>query len=145
VSTDNAADQADLYLETFDDRAHPTAYRMAKAIGRATVWTDTIAVKTEGGIERRVFSFRKTSSWADHGRRDGKPLALRMAKLDGDGWLEEWFNMTRARRVSELKAAMRPLNMLFGNVMAADADGNTFYLYNGAVPVRDPRFDWSAR
>jgi acyl-homoserine lactone acylase PvdQ len=27
--------------------------------------------------------------------------------------------------------------------MAADAEGNTFYLYNGAVPVRDPRFDWS--
>jgi len=34
--------------------------------------------------------------------------------------------------------------MVFGNVMAADADGNTFYLYNGAVPVRDPRFDWSS-
>ncbi|MGQ0643843.1 MAG: penicillin acylase family protein, partial [Gemmatimonadaceae bacterium] len=76
--------------------------------------------------------------------RDGKPVALRMAKLDADGWLGEWYAMTRARRVSELKAAMRPLNMLFGNVMAADAEGNTFYLYNAAVPVRDPRFNWSA-
>jgi acyl-homoserine lactone acylase PvdQ len=37
---------------------------------------------------------------------------------------------------------MAPLNMLFGNVMYADRQGNTFYLYNGAVPRRDPRFDW---
>jgi acyl-homoserine lactone acylase PvdQ len=33
--------------------------------------------------------------------------------------------------------------MLFGNVMYADRQGNTWYLYNGAVPKRDPRFDWT--
>jgi acyl-homoserine-lactone acylase len=33
--------------------------------------------------------------------------------------------------------------MLFGNVMAADRWGNTWYMYNGAVPRRDPRFNWS--
>ncbi len=60
-----------------------------------------------------------------------------------DGWLAEWYAMTRARNVRQLKEAMRPLNMLFGNVMAADSKGNTWYLYNSAVPVRDPRFDYS--
>jgi acyl-homoserine-lactone acylase len=38
---------------------------------------------------------------------------------------------------------MTPLNMLFGNVMYADRQGNTWYLYNGAVPRRDLRFDWT--
>ena len=33
--------------------------------------------------------------------------------------------------------------MLFGNVMAADTAGGTYYVYNGAVPRRDPRFDWT--
>ena len=140
VSTDNSADQADLYLEAFDDS---TRYRYGTGYRHATVWTDTILVKTDAGIERRVFTFRKTHHGPIVGTRGGKALALRMAKLDGDGWLGEWYAMTRARSVTELKNAMRPLNMLFGNVMAADKQGNTFYLYNGAVPVRDPRFDWS--
>jgi penicillin amidase len=140
VSTDNSADQADLYAESFD---HSTRYRYGSGYRPAIVWTDTISVKTDSGIEARVLTFRKTHHGPIIGVRDAKPLALRMAKLEGDGWLAEWYAMTRARTVSQLRDAMRPLNMLFGNVMAADAGGNTFYLYNGAVPVRDTRFDWS--
>jgi acyl-homoserine lactone acylase PvdQ len=75
--------------------------------------------------------------------RDGKHLALRMAKFESDGWLREWYDMTRAKSLAALKRAMAPLNMLFGNVMYADRQGNTWYLYNGAVPKRDPRFDWT--
>jgi acyl-homoserine lactone acylase PvdQ len=66
-----------------------------------------------------------------------------MARFESDGWLAEWYAMTRARNLAEFQAAMRPMNMLFGNAMFADRDGNTFYVYNGAVPHRDPSFDWS--
>jgi acyl-homoserine lactone acylase PvdQ len=66
-----------------------------------------------------------------------------MARFESDGWLAEWYAMTRARNLAEFQTAMRPMNMLFGNAMFADRDGNTFYVYNGAVPRRDPSFDWS--
>jgi acyl-homoserine lactone acylase PvdQ len=143
VSTDNAADVADLYVEQFDRAADPLAYRYGSGHRRATEWRDSIQVKTPAGLEIRTFLFRKTHHGPIVATRDGKPVALRMARFNSDGWLAEWYAMTRAQNLAEFKAAMRPMNMLFGNAMFADQDGNIFYIYNGAVPRRDPSFDWS--
>jgi len=143
VSTDNAADLVDVYAETFDDPSRPLAYKYGNSHRLATERVEEILVKTATGIKTRRFNMRKTHHGPVVAARDGKLLTLRMAKFESDGWLRQWYEMTKAGSLSELKRAMAPLNMLFGNVMYGDRQGRTFYLYNGAVPRRDPRFDWS--
>ena len=143
VSTDNAADLTDVYMETFDDPARPLAYKYGKEYRLATEYVGEIRVKTATGVETRKFTMRKTHHGPIVAARDGKLLAVRMAKFESDGWLREWYDMARSKSLAALKRAMTPLNMLFGNIMYADRQGNTWYLYNGAVPRRDPRFDWT--
>ena len=140
--TFNAPDAADVWNVRFDDPSNPNAYRHGDKLRVAETWTQDIKIK---GFPTRRYAFRKTH----HGpvlRKvgdDGKTFeVVGVPNLFENDFLGQILSMNRAKNVHELKNAMSSMHVPIFNCVAADSEGNISYLYNAAIPKRDPRFNW---
>jgi penicillin amidase len=141
--TVNEPDIVDVYRLTMDRPQAPGDYRYGEGYRTTTQWTDSIEVKTAEGVETRTFSFERSHHGPIVATRDGQPLAVRMARFEEGGQLEQRYQMLRASNLDEFKSALGRLASPMFNTMYADDQGNIYYAYYGAVPRRDPGFDWS--
>ena len=76
------------------------------------------------------------------GRTAGAAVAIRLAGLDRPDPLKQWWDMGKARNLTEFKAALSQLQISMFSIIGATAEGDIFNSFNGYVPVRSEG-DWS--
>jgi acyl-homoserine-lactone acylase len=140
--TVNQPNVADVYMLTFDHADDPLKYKFGEDYRQASQEIVSIGVKTDDAVELRQFVVTRSHHGPVVAVRNERPMAVRFAKLDSGGALEQWYAMGKARTVAEFKKAMQPCNIPMFNAVAADRDGNIFYVYGGAIPRRSLQFDW---
>ncbi|HVR30400.1 MAG TPA: penicillin acylase family protein, partial [Thermoanaerobaculia bacterium] len=144
--TVNEADISDVYRLTFDHPEDPLLYRYDGGWRRAEEWSVTLGVRRPDGVgvEARSFALRKSHYGPVMAREDDVHwLAVRVPKLYTASRMAQALAQAKARNFEEWRAAASRLDLQTLNTMYADADGNIFYLYNGAIPRRDPAVDWT--
>jgi len=134
---------SDVYIEKFNDPGDRLAYAYAGGYRHATEWTETIKIKNDRGGESKSVTLRKTHHGPVVSIKGSEALAVRLAKLDEGGLIDEWYAMGRAHSLAEFKAAMSRLAIPMFNTIYADRQGNIFYVYNAAMPRRSTKADWT--
>ncbi|HEX8096517.1 MAG TPA: penicillin acylase family protein, partial [Pyrinomonadaceae bacterium] len=141
--TNNYPDNADVYVENFNDPKNPLRYAYGNGQRAATEWTSIVKIRTAAGLKEREVRFRKTHHGPVVAVKGGKALAVKIAGLEEGGWFEQIYEMCRSRSLKEFRRAVSRLAMAYHNIAYADRDGNIYYVYSGTIPRRSAKFDWT--
>jgi len=131
--TVNTYDGADLYEIAIEG----DGYRFGDEVRPFETHDETILVKQDdGSMREEILTVRASVHGPVVAEDSRRAVALRVAGLEQPGLHGQWWDMARAQNLEEFEAALRRLQIPMLNVMYADADGHTLYVFNGLVPER---------
>jgi acyl-homoserine-lactone acylase len=131
--TNNVIKNADLYeLKLIGD-----GYEFDGSVHPFDVHEFEIKIRqADGSFSKRTVTVRASVHGPVVAERADRALALRVAGLHSPNVVSEYWDMMRARHLSEFIRANRRLQMPFFNVVYADRDGQIMYLFGGRQPRR---------
>lgn len=145
----NQPDIADTWRLRFSNPKEPLAYEYDGDWKQAEEWHDTISIRKSRGIETRPYTFRKTHHGPIVALEEELPtgektmLAAKISGLYEVVPLRQSLQMIKSRNLADFRSAVANMQILYMNVLYADCDGNSWFVYTGHVPRRNPKFDWT--
>ncbi|HEY80534.1 MAG TPA: penicillin acylase family protein [Caldilineae bacterium] len=141
--THNAPDLADVFVEELHPNA-PTRYRTESGWAAMTVRQEVFRVKGRGAVTQEIYYTRNGWVVSLEPERN-RALVAALEGLDLLSTPTQLLAMNRAESITEFREALKMHQLLLWNVMAADAQGNLFYLYNARLHRRSEawgRAEW---
>jgi acyl-homoserine-lactone acylase len=139
--TVNTMDGADLYELTLDG----DGYRWDGGTRAFEVEPQVLKVRQkDGAITEMPFVVKRSLHGPIVAERSGRALALRVVGLEQAHAGEQYWDMIRAKSLTQFQAAAAKLEQPYFTTMYADRDGHIFHLFGGRTPVR-PRgtYPWA--
>jgi acyl-homoserine-lactone acylase len=131
--TTNPLDGMDLYeLELSGD-----GYAWNDGVAAFETDTATLRVRqADGTLREERLSIRRSIHGPVIAEQNGKALAIRITGLEQAEMIEQYWDMARATNLREFEGAVASLQNPTFNVIYADRDGHTYYLFGGRAPRR---------
>jgi len=141
--TVNNPDLVDIYLLETDD-SYPNQYKLD---GEWFAFETKEAIIEMGLGEGKSTQVKRECLWSPHHgpvvRTDKGCFAIRYGGMDQIKQIEQWYRMNKAKNLNEFMEALQIRGLSSFNIGYADKDGNLFYLYNAAIPLREEGYNWS--
>ena len=136
--TVNTIDASDRYELTLQDKGYlldgkTVAFKEKKAVIKVR--------QDDGSLLPENISFKYSLHGPVVGEKNGKAYAVRIAGIGNPFIGEQYHLMAKAKNFAQFEKAIKMMQLAMFNVVYADKDGNTMYLFNGNVPIRSEG-DW---
>ena len=95
-------------------------------------------LREDGTVDSEPLTIRRSAHGPVVTEEGGEAVALRVAGTARPRMLEQFWRMGLARNLEQFHAAMAMQQLPLFNTMYGDRDGHIMYLYNAALPLREP-------